>query len=75
MNTFSSRRLSLEFFSFWEKWGDDIQVTGFLTASHTDTPNTLSPVITLYRKSSSLLLKQESKQAITDWFPVLLSLF
>jgi hypothetical protein len=36
----------------------------------------LSPVIMLYRKTSSpLLLKQESKQAIADMFPVPLSLF
>ena len=66
-HAFPSRKLSLEFPSFWVKWGDDIRVTGFSISSHNDTSNSLSPVIMLYRKSLPLPLKQESKQASNCW--------
>jgi hypothetical protein len=36
-------------FSFWQKWDDNISVTGFSILGHSDTPN-LSPVTMLYRK-------------------------
>jgi hypothetical protein len=60
-HAFSSRRLSLGFFSFWEKWATDIQVTGFSILGRNDASNFRPSVTILYIKSLPLISLTGSK--------------